>query len=313
MPSGVKINWESVCSDFGYKYISHDKFNVTFEMEGFVFTQPKDSLNKSMKPTIKNAHDKTKYFIYTFKNKYPSDDVDFSKFMYNGASKFSTVTCPKHGDYQTKPNWLNIRGKSCDKCGKERIKNSLYDTTEKFIKKSKVVHGNTYDYSKAEYIDCRTPVTITCKTHGDYSTIPYYHTAGQGMCPKCYRNNNTFNEKSYKSLCPNGSNIYIVKLGNGDEVFYKIGISKNVKERYKAYTKLGYNIIESDIIFYEYAGDIYSIEQVLHTIYQKSEYIPKIDFKGKTECFSYLDVAFVKLEVERFINFHKESKKWLGL
>ena len=86
-----------------------------------------------------------------------------------------------------------------------------------------------------------------------------------------------------------------------------------MKERYKANTKLGYNIIESDIIFYEYAGDIYSIEQVLHTIYQKSEYIPKIDFKGKTECFSYLDVAFVKLEVERFINFHKESKKWLGL
>ena len=85
MPSGVKVNWKSVCSDFGYKYISHDKFNVTFEMEGFVFTQPKDSLNKPMKPTIKNAHDKTKYFIYTFKNKYPNDDVDFSKFIYNGA------------------------------------------------------------------------------------------------------------------------------------------------------------------------------------------------------------------------------------
>ena len=39
----------------------------------------------------------------------------------------------------------------------------------------------------------------------------------------------------------------------------------------------------------------------------------EIDFKGKTECFSDLDIHFVKSEVERFINFHKESKKWLGL
>ena len=96
-------------------------------------------------------------------------------------------------------------------------------------------------------------------------------------------------------------------------MFYKIGISKNVEARYKSYTKLGYNIIESEIIFYEDACDVYSIEQVLHTIYQKSEYRPKIDFKGKTECFSDLDIHFVKSEVERFINFHKESKKWLGL
>ena len=48
-------------------------------------------------------------------------------------------------------------------------------------------------------------------------------------------------------------------------MFYKIGISKNVEARYKSYTKLGYNIIESEIIFYEDACDVYEglIEEVM--------------------------------------------------
>ena len=58
-------------------------------------------------------------------------------------------------------------------------------TTEIFIEKAKSIHGDKYDYSKVEYINCRTPVCIICKEHGEFMQVPYYHLSGNG-CPKCF-------------------------------------------------------------------------------------------------------------------------------
>lgn len=57
--------------------------------------------------------------------------------------------------------------------------------TEKFIEKAIRVHGNKYDYSKVNYVNYREPVCITCKEHGDFMQIPYYHIADNG-CKKCF-------------------------------------------------------------------------------------------------------------------------------
>ena len=56
---------------------------------------------------------------------------------------------------------------------------------EKFIERSKKIHGNTYDYSKVVYNTTHDPVIITCKIHGDFKQMPYKHcNEGQG-CPIC--------------------------------------------------------------------------------------------------------------------------------
>lgn len=47
------------------------------------------------------------------------------------------------------------------------------------------VHGSTYDYSKVSFYNARTPVTILCKEHGEFSQRPRDHKRGQG-CRKCY-------------------------------------------------------------------------------------------------------------------------------
>jgi len=39
-------------------------------------------------------------------------------------------------------------------------------TTEKFIERSKIVHGNKYDYSQTEYKSAHEKVKIICPTHG---------------------------------------------------------------------------------------------------------------------------------------------------
>lgn len=57
-------------------------------------------------------------------------------------------------------------------------------TTEQFIQKAKAVHGNTYFYTKTNYINRKNKLLITCLEHGDFKQFPSNHLAGNG-CPKC--------------------------------------------------------------------------------------------------------------------------------
>ena len=59
-------------------------------------------------------------------------------------------------------------------------------TTEEFIQDAIKVHGDRYDYSKVEYINNRTKVTIICKVHGKFTQLPPSHLTGKG-CSKCGR------------------------------------------------------------------------------------------------------------------------------
>src|ERR1035437_381577 len=57
-------------------------------------------------------------------------------------------------------------------------------TTEEFINKARIVHGDKYDYSKTNYINKKTKIIITCPIHGDFEQIADYHRAGN-RCQKC--------------------------------------------------------------------------------------------------------------------------------
>lgn len=57
-------------------------------------------------------------------------------------------------------------------------------TTQQFIQKSKEIHGDTYDYSKVNYLSSHENITITCKEHGNFKQSPSNHISGKG-CIKC--------------------------------------------------------------------------------------------------------------------------------
>lgn len=57
-------------------------------------------------------------------------------------------------------------------------------TTDKFISKARLVHGEKFDYSEVEYINCFTPVKFICPVHGAFSQQPTLHLAGRG-CMRC--------------------------------------------------------------------------------------------------------------------------------
>ncbi len=93
------------------------------------------------------------------------------------------ITCPIHGDFEQKPI-SHLSGKGCQSCGRERASNSNRYSAKEFITKSKVVHGNFYNYSKVNYIRNDIAVIIECPIHGDFKQKPTIHLGGHG-CPSC--------------------------------------------------------------------------------------------------------------------------------
>lgn len=57
-------------------------------------------------------------------------------------------------------------------------------TTEEFIEKAKLVHGDKYDYSLADYKSSITKVKIICKKHGIFEQVAKNHLCniGCGLC-----------------------------------------------------------------------------------------------------------------------------------
>lgn len=79
-------------------------------------------------------------------------------------------------------------------------------TIQDFIFKSKIIHGNTYDYSETDYIGALKDVKIICRIHGAFFQRPDCHYNGSG-CPVCGRiagnnllcsSNEEFLKKAYK-------------------------------------------------------------------------------------------------------------------
>jgi hypothetical protein len=101
-----------------------------------------------------------------------------------------------HGPFQQTPD-NHLVGQNCPECGKEiaieknkkrtirrTIDNSNKSTTKEFIRKSIEKHGEKYDYSKVEYVNCKTKVIIICPIHGQFLQSPCDHLRSHG-CRSC--------------------------------------------------------------------------------------------------------------------------------
>ena len=103
--------------------------------------------------------------------------------------------------------------------------NKKGETTRKFFEKCRSVHGDRYDYSKTEYVNSRTPITVICKIHGEFQTFPLAHSGGVN-CKKCaveetrIRVKKEWSEKrgvSKRTMSPEGRKrmLETLKLGSG--------------------------------------------------------------------------------------------------
>jgi very-short-patch-repair endonuclease len=128
-----------------------------------------------------NTTKKTELFIAKAK-KIHGDRYHYSNVNYVNAKTYITIICREHGAFiQTPSNHLS--NYNCQKCA-----NNFKLTTELFINKANVIHNNLYDYSKVNYINADTPITIICNEHGEFQQIPDFHINRKCGCPKCSNN-----------------------------------------------------------------------------------------------------------------------------
>ena len=132
----------------------------------------------SIKNRTYSLDDFIKFARQVHGNKY-----DYSKSNYVNTTKKIAIICPIHGLFTQSPaSHLNSLG--CQKCADEQRANAQRKTNDEFVKMANTVHGFKYDYSKSDYVNYQTKVTIICKKHGEFEQTPANHLKNQG-CPKC--------------------------------------------------------------------------------------------------------------------------------
>ena len=117
------------------------------------------------------------------------DRYDYSKVEYKDNKTRVIIICKEHGEFTQTPAKHYIK-RGCPICSRySHIKNPIHVvfSTEDFIEKAKSIHGDTFDYSKVEYVNNRTQVEIICPIHGSFFQTPYSHLKGCGCFP-CSRN-----------------------------------------------------------------------------------------------------------------------------
>ena len=111
------------------------------------------------------------------------DRYDYKETTYLDSRTPVKIKCSVHGMYTITPE-RHLGGSGCQVCGEELKNTKRRSNTEEFIAKAKTVHGDRYDYSRANYVNDTTKILINCRKHGLFRIKPNKHKAGQG-CRKC--------------------------------------------------------------------------------------------------------------------------------
>ena len=131
-------------------------------------------------------------------NEIHNGKYNYNKFKYTKAKTKSIIICPIHGEFKQCPGG-HLTGHGCKKCSIISISDLHRKSNEEFIKEANIIHKNKYDYSKVNYINCKTNIIIICEEHGEYIQNPITHLSSHG-CPKCGQ---IIGYEKYKEYCIN--------------------------------------------------------------------------------------------------------------
>jgi len=137
-------------------------------------------------------------FIKTVE-KFHGKKYDYSLVEYIDSTTNVKIICHVHGVFEQIPKNHRI-GHGCPKC----VHNYKL-TLNEFIKRSKKIHGEKYNYSLVKYKNMYTKVDIICKKHGIFKQIPDNHIRKKYGCPKC---NESKGEKEIRNILEKSKIIF---------------------------------------------------------------------------------------------------------
>ena len=130
---------------------------------------------------------------------------DFSNIDYKSSKKPVKIVCKFHGEFERLPEVLLYGHQVCPLCGD-------IDKTQEFIIRCKNVHGDLYDYSKLQYVNPQTKITVICNIHGEFQQFPHNHIRNGG-CVQCFGNaRSTTEEFITKSIKIHGNTYDYTKV-----------------------------------------------------------------------------------------------------
>jgi hypothetical protein len=161
------------------------------------------------------------------------DKYDYSNVDYKNSTTKVKIGCKIHGEFEQTPK-LHLKGHGCLKCGNILNANKRKTPFEDFIKKCVEKYGDLYDYSKVDYKNCDTNITIKCKKHGEFLQTPYQHLNSNG-CKKCSGHYTmTTDEFIKKSIKVHGDTYdysYVNYIDSTTEVIIKCKKHGNFKQK----------------------------------------------------------------------------------
>ena len=146
------------------------------------------------------------------------DKYDYSKVEYISSKTKVCIICPEHGEFWQEPS-SHLRGRGCPVCRYIKSSNKVRMTQNEFIERATEIHKGKYDYSKVEYKNTDTKVTIICPIHGEFKQTPHHHLKGIG-CAIC--GSKTYDTKEF---------IRRARLKHGDKYDYSKTQYKGKKHR----------------------------------------------------------------------------------
>ena len=154
-----------------------------------------------------------------------------------------------------------------------------------FLERAKKVHGSRYDYSKVVYETTEKKVQIICKIHGVFLMRPRAHYADKRGCPDC-KGDNKSGFSSNSNWAKREKTLYLLELWGNGERFLKLGVTieDDIEKRFlKGQLPNEYNYKRIASLKSSRAN---KFEQELKSTYVSSSYLPKISFRGSSECFN---------------------------
>ncbi len=271
---------------------THTKVEIICNTHGSFRQRPMDHLRGSGCPTCKKTS--TDQFIDSailiHGLKY-----DYTNVQYLNQKKCVELGCNIHGRFKQTP-YQHLRF-GCMKCHATRKQQKR---KQRFVEQAGVIHDQIYSYDKVDYNGTHTRVVIVCPKHGEFHQKPNSHISGGHGCKycKCVGGYDLNRLVTDNELGSSNAVIYLIKLTNESESFYKIGISNNIKSRlygFSGYTITVLSTAEMTLL------NAFKLEQNILTLYYNVyKYIPLNMFNGYTECMQLPEETLT--EIQQILN-----------
>jgi len=97
---------------------------------------------------------------------------------------------------------------------------------DNFITKATQKHGDKFDYSQVEYVNCKSKVKIICPEHGEFYKTPESHINSKNGCPGCRKQDSSERLRiTIQELLPRFKNKH------GERYSYDIGEYQNMHSK----------------------------------------------------------------------------------